>query len=94
MKINEGNKTYTLDTRKAIDLGVMVEDAPITIQLTPDETIVLNRILNSIGGSPLGARGCCDSVDQKIRAALKDRAYSTDLNLEYTQQSASIYFKV
>lgn len=92
MKISIKDKTYYLNLPKAIELGVAVEDAPINLQLTHNEAVVLSRILDCVGGDPKGARGCCDNVSRKISKSIGgDR--TTDLNLSLAPNFNGIVFK-
>lgn len=52
MKINIDGKDYTLDTKRAVDLGVLKEDKKYIITLTQEQAEVLCYVTGSIGGDP------------------------------------------
>ena len=90
MKLTIDNKTYILDTERAIKLEILKEEIPVNISLTPDEATVLYSICGRIGGEPTGTRGCCDSIRRKL-FALNIKLNSIDCSMDKTYNQ--IYFK-
>ena len=90
MKLTIDNKTYILDTERAIKLEILKEEIPINISLTPDEATVLYKICGHIGGEPSGTRGCCDSIRRKLFAL---NITHTSIDCSMAENHDRIYFK-
>ena len=48
MKLKIDNKEYTLDTKRAVELGVLKENKPITLTLTLEEAQLLRFITGHV----------------------------------------------
>jgi hypothetical protein len=95
MKIIVNSKEYTLQTKRAIELGVLVEKKPHTVSLTDEEVLTLRFILARVGGPPEGTRGHADRIDSKLRELPIDSVVKIDCTLvdSITDSKQTIYFK-
>ena len=90
MKLQIDNKTYNLNTQRAVELGVLREEVITKLELTSDEVAVLYRILGSVGGDPNFARGMVDSVRTKLS---KNGIPDTNLDLSFEDGCDGLFFK-
>ena len=98
MKLTVDNKDYVLDTKRAVELGVLVEEVkePHTIKLSDAEVETLLRIVDSIGGCAFSTpRKHTNSISKKLKTlSFKSSDQSVKFRLEsYTHKETSLYFK-
>ena len=92
MKITIEGREYTLDTKRAVKLGVLREQRTFNVALNENEVAVLQFILANVGGSPEGCRGYADSAGKKLRefSATCDKALVLDKSIV---SPSTIYFE-
>ncbi len=90
MQITIQDKQYILDVNRAIQQGALREKKDRTITFTEDEVAVLKTVLDYVGGSPDGARGCANSAAKKLR---ESGPVQCQFSLEITRaNSGGIFF--
>ncbi len=90
------NKDYELNVGAAITRGILTEQKPLNIQLTPNEVELIKAVLNRVGGNPNGVRGYADSVMSKLRELdyiVPDLDFSLETDDAKWSLKNYIYFK-
>ena len=97
MKITHNNTNYILDVDKSLQLGILKEEhKTCKLELTQDEAAVLFAVLRNVGGSPNGARGQIDIINNKLvnASTVGDiELTATKFDLTRHDQFHSFYFK-
>lgn len=67
MNILINNKSFILNTQRAIELGVLIEEKKYTVELTSQEVETLRLLCRRVGGlAATTPRGFTDSVLKKL----------------------------